>query len=302
MEKIAYLAQLAAVLEVCTDKPGNVTSSNDFHDTSYEDFLFSSIALGSAVRNAAEKGFSAGVGDIPVSEIGVGELIKKGIYDIGGSHLGGNTHLGMLMLFIPLAAGAGLCISKSVSFEKDLRRFTDQVIRDSTVRDSIDFYDAIKSANLGSIGSVGGICGPLCKPHIRFHELMEVSSPEDRIASELAGGMELTFEFSLATLENIFKGTCSIREAILQTYLILLSGFPDTLIVKKAGLRKAAEVSDKAKEILELRGIFTPEGRDAIAEFDSFLRKEGNLLNPGTTADLVGAALFVWFIMNRFEY
>jgi triphosphoribosyl-dephospho-CoA synthase len=32
---------------------------------------------------------------------------------------------------------------------------------------------------------------------------------------------------------------------------------------------------------------------DALAEFDASLRSDGNALNPGTTADLVTAVVFV---------
>ena len=39
-------AQLACVLEVSAEKPGNITPSHDFDDTSYEDMLRSGIALG----------------------------------------------------------------------------------------------------------------------------------------------------------------------------------------------------------------------------------------------------------------
>ena len=36
---VAGAAQLACVLEVSAEKPGNITPSHDFHDTSYEDML-----------------------------------------------------------------------------------------------------------------------------------------------------------------------------------------------------------------------------------------------------------------------
>src|SRR5919202_1960579 len=45
-EAVAGAAQLACVLECSAEKPGNITPSRDFADTSYEDMLRSAIALG----------------------------------------------------------------------------------------------------------------------------------------------------------------------------------------------------------------------------------------------------------------
>ena len=45
-DSVAGAAQLACVLEVSAEKPGNVTPSHDFDDTSYEDMLRSAIAVG----------------------------------------------------------------------------------------------------------------------------------------------------------------------------------------------------------------------------------------------------------------
>ena len=51
-EAVAGAAQLACVLEASADKPGNITPSHDFADTSYEDMLRSAIALGPELARA----------------------------------------------------------------------------------------------------------------------------------------------------------------------------------------------------------------------------------------------------------
>ncbi|MHA2242920.1 MAG: triphosphoribosyl-dephospho-CoA synthase, partial [Candidatus Thorarchaeota archaeon] len=64
----------------------------------------------------------------------------------------------------------------------------------------------------------------------------------------------------------------------------------DGLIVKKAGADRAENVRALAQRIIEEN----PEGATGgslMAQLDKELRKEGNLLNPGTTADLVSAAI-----------
>ena len=55
----------------------------------------------------------------------------------------------------------------------------------------------------------------------------------------------------------------------------------------------------RARHVLSLGGIGTPEGRRAGVELDAHLRSDGNKLNPGTTADLVAACLFVALRENK---
>ena len=54
-DSVAGAAQAACVLEVSAEKPGNITPSHDFHDTSYEDMLRSGIALGPELGRAGER-------------------------------------------------------------------------------------------------------------------------------------------------------------------------------------------------------------------------------------------------------
>jgi len=92
-------------------------------------------------------------------------------------------------------------------------------------------------------------------------------------------GFALTFEVGLPVLRAF------TRDAIVELHLRLLAHTPDTLIARKAGADAAARVSDGARAVLA--------GRRTLQSFDASLRTEGNKLNPGTTADLVTATLFV---------
>ncbi len=50
--------------------------------------------------------------------------------------------------------------------------------------------------------------------------------------------------------------------------------------------------------VLAAGGVRSAEGRRAVAAFDASLRDATNALNPGTTADLVAATLFVALLEN----
>src|SRR3954463_5534189 len=54
-DSVAGAAQLACVLEVSAEKPGNITPSHGFHDTSYEDMLRSAIAVGPELGRARQR-------------------------------------------------------------------------------------------------------------------------------------------------------------------------------------------------------------------------------------------------------
>src|SRR6188472_1353805 len=85
-ESVAGAAQLACVLEVSAEKPGNVTPRHDFHDTSYEDMLRSAIAVGPELARAGDRG--------------VGETVLAAVKASRGAS---NTNLGIVLLLAPLA-------------------------------------------------------------------------------------------------------------------------------------------------------------------------------------------------------
>jgi triphosphoribosyl-dephospho-CoA synthase len=48
--------------------------------------------------------------------------------------------------------------------------------------------------------------------------------------------------------------------------------------------------------VLRAGAAGTPQGLAAARRLDQRLRRDGNRLNPGTSADLVAAALFIWLL------
>jgi triphosphoribosyl-dephospho-CoA synthase len=85
----------------------------------------------------------------------------------------------------------------------------------------------------------------------------------------------------------------NLEEAIIGCHLQLLSQYPDSLIARKCGKEIAEEASCRAGGVLNASWPNKKEGHDTIAELDGWLRADGHRRNPGTTADLVTASLFV---------
>src|ERR671932_288476 len=88
---VAGAAQLACVLEVSAEKPGNITPTHDFRDTSYEEMLRSAIAVGPELGRAGERR----VGETVLAVVEASRRVAPA-----------NTNLGIALLLAPLAKAA----------------------------------------------------------------------------------------------------------------------------------------------------------------------------------------------------
>ena len=118
---------------------------------------------------------------------------------------------------------------------------------------------------------------------VSLGEAMSAAADRDSIASEYASGYAIVFETGLPLLEQALAFGQGTLEAIVSLHVGLLAAHPDTLIARKAGEEAAQRVSAAARAVRE--------GTLSLADFDASLRRDGNRLNPGTTADLVAATL-----------
>jgi triphosphoribosyl-dephospho-CoA synthase len=122
---------------------------------------------------------------------------------------------------------------------------------------------------------------------------MAGAARRDSIASEYVTDYALTFDTGLPALVAALGDGLAVRDAIVELHLKLLDQAPDTLIARKRGAAAAERVSAGAREVLAVGGVRTDAGRQALQRYDASLREPGNALNPGTTADLVTAVVFV---------
>ncbi|MEM3956468.1 MAG: triphosphoribosyl-dephospho-CoA synthase [Candidatus Bathyarchaeia archaeon] len=320
VEYVRQKAELASVLEVSGwPKPGNVHRTRNYGDSKYEHFLAGAIALGPSIKAAALRGIMAASGKIDLSDIGLGRLIKRAVTDILSSHNGGNTHLGVCLLFIPLSASAAKTYVEEKNFSLSLlRRNFDAIMRAATPVDAVKVYEAIAiagtSRDLGrvSCGRAPDIYDPsaakkIMKGGITLFDVMLESSAYDMIARELVTGMEITFNIGFKELVETFNCTKDINVAIVHTFLKILSEYPDTFIARKIGLKRESEVrravelgvreikwlSEEARRILDLGGLTTERGKAALWSLDDKLHEFGEDYNPGTTADITAASIMV---------
>lgn len=291
--------QLAILLEVSADKPGNVNFAASFQGTRAEHFLASAVAAGPSFQEAAYRGICIAENKLPLSEAGLGELIKLGVKDISEWQRGGNTLLGTIMLFAPIAVAAGMTPTEK-GFKMDffqLRKNIDSVIKASTAMDSVHLYEAIDIAMPSGLNEAPDLSVKdpnskqrLLNENVTLYKVFDIAKDYDDICSEWINNYPITFDQAYPYLmEQLQKG--DQNTAVINTFLKILSEHPDTFIARKAGIEKAREVSAEAKKALQLGGAATAEGKKAITDFDKMLRQAGNNYNPGTTADITAATL-----------
>lgn len=293
---IARAAQAACIMEASAPKVGNVNRRHDFSDCLLEDFLLSAVAIGEPLGR--------------VKAQGVGKTVLAAIQ---ATHrvVPTNTNLGIVLLLAPLA----LAWSRLETGEKTaaggkpselreswLREMTD-VLTGLTAEDTRYVYEAIRLANPGGIGQAQEYDVNLEKsPEITLLEAMRLASDRDLVAREYVNRFHMVFEVGLPFLERVLNAGLPLPLATAETHLFILSQFPDTLIARKGGTSLSQEVQVRAQMVWEKGGFRTEAGRVQTTAFDAWLREGGHPLNPGATADITAAILFVLFLENGLEY
>ena len=257
-----------------TPKPGNVSRGRDLPSLAFRDFVLSAQAIGHAFRSCARRS--------------VGGLILHAVRETR-RHVATNTNLGIVLLLAPLAHAAARPGRRS------LRVRLRETLRALDRKDARDAYEAIRMAKPGGLGrtTAQDISE---RPSATLLECMRLGSDRDAIAREYVTDFSTTFELAVPTLTRMRERHAPLPQAIVETYLTVLSGIPDTLITRKHGPREADAVSREASSILSDGGPATESGRRQLERFDERLRAARPPLNPGTTADLTAAALFVWIL------
>jgi triphosphoribosyl-dephospho-CoA synthase len=260
----ACLAELTAL------KPGNVHAYAAGHRMTVSDFEISAKLSAPAI---AAPGLM------------VGERILTALRRTRDA-ISSNTNLGILLLCAPLAHAA------LQSTGHDLRQKLTASLQALTVEDAANAYEAIRLANPGGLGHSPrhDVREP---PRITLLEAMRVASERDRIAAQYVTDFGDVFGFGLERLTGGRQRWRQFEWAVSSTYLGFLGAFRDSHIQRKFGLETADTVMNEARKLDRLlSGTADPRViLSDLQEFDSALKEKD--INPGTSADLTVATLFV---------
>lgn len=247
----------ACLLECSAPKVGNVTPRHSFEDLTYDHFARSAPITAQWMAQAAQIGVGAAV------EGAASELMRS---------VGQNTHLGIVLLLAPLAASED-------------RSELGTVLNSLTVEDAKAVYRAIRIMEPGGLGKADDQ-DVHDEPTASLLDCMRLAADRDTIAKQYATGFEDVFRFAESLEPADFENDW--QSAVVRLQLRIMAMIPDTLIARKCGKAVAEEGRNRAQVVLD-GGADT----EAISGFDDWLRADGHRRNPGTTADLIAAVLFV---------
>lgn len=269
----------ACRLELMALKPGNVHIHAEGHGMSVTQFLDSAAAIAPVLATPNRP---------------VGEAILRAVEatrDVAGC----NTNLGIVLLLAPLAAAA-LCRDKGEPLRMRLARVLDKL----SVADAADAFAAIRLALPAGLGETPqhDVAEP---PRVDLRTAMAAAADRDLIARQYATAFADVFTFGVARGRSALRRGASAAEAASAIHLGFMALHPDTHIARKHGAAVAERVREQAFRLERRLAVTSVFGGPAfgghsgaarrLLAFDRALKRRG--LNPGTSADLTVACLFV---------
>jgi triphosphoribosyl-dephospho-CoA synthase len=270
---LADCLRLACYAEALARKPGNVHLEARFDDLTIEDFLISADAAAPELARAAD--------------IGVGCAIHEAVAATRRV-VATNTNLGICLLLAPCAAADS---------RTPFRQAIVPVLDALTVDDARWVYGAIRAAAPGGLGKADAQ-DVTDEPVVTLREAMQLAEDRDSVAAQYANGFRDVEAIGVMALSQ--GGSREIESAIIGAHLQFMAELPDTLIARKCGRDVAVESAHRARAVLDA-GFRGRVADDRLQELDAWLRGDGHRRNPGTSADLVAASLFVAMRWGRLD-
>lgn len=285
IRSLAELIHTACMMEVMSPKPGNVAPGKDFADASINDFIKSARVISPIL--AAPEGRT------------LGETILKAV-QATKTVVSHNTNLGIILLLAPLSmVPRGLSLAEGIA----------DVLNSTTIDDSRLVYEAIRIAQPAGLGKTNEQ-DLYEEPTVNLRECMILAADRDMVAAQYANGFEEVLHCGQDWLRHVAATNLPQPQQVSLLSVRLLAAFGDSLIARKCGRHVSELVREKAKKLLDSGWPKEHDGAKRYDEFDGFLREDGNLRNPGTTADIIAAILFAglrdgqfvpdgdWFLRN----
>ena len=273
---IGQCATLACLLEATAPKPGNVHRGSDFENMTFADFVVSAAAIAPAMESAGQRGVGATVLDAVRA---TRRLVPV------------NTNLGTVLLLAPLAA-----VPRSQNLQTGIR----QVLGSLTGRDAEAVYAAIRLAEPGGLGTEDRMDVAQTAPESLL-AAMGAAAERDMVARQYAEGFVQVLENVAPWIAEGRAAGWSVSDAVIHTQLRLLAAWPDSLIARKCGTAVAECASTLAQRVLDAGRPGDEDYFRELGELDFWLRSDGHRRNPGTTADLIAAGLFVVLREGRIQ-
>jgi len=265
--------------EATARKPGNVHPKASFDDaTNYAAFVTSAVVIGPAIALAAD--------------VGVGQAVLDALRATRDA-VHTNTNLGTILLLAPLAA---------VPSTEAIASGIADVLGQLAANDTRAVYEAIRLASAGGLGQTNEADVRSDPPaDLTLVDAMGLAANRDLVARQYVTRFADVFVIADWIAEALSGGS-TLEQAIVHAFVRQLAACPDSLIQRKCGPAVAKDASGRAAIVLTTDEPGGAAYQRALSELDDWLRADGHRRNPGTTADLIAAALFVLLREGRLHW
>lgn len=261
----------ACVLEATAPKVGNVSPGRNFPDLSHLDFIRAADIAAEALEE--KNCFAKAILDATVK---TSEACRS------------NVNLGILLLLGPLYRADELLSERGITLpdQDDWSSAVKDALEDLDAGGELAIFEAISVAAAGGLGRAEKWDVNESHQKVDLIDAMRLAANKDRIARQYVEDFSDLLVNVVPVLRQSILECRDWLRGIGHAQIRLMSRESDSLIARKNGKDVAEAVRDR------VHGVDLGNIQDWVS-LDRELRKQGNQLNPGTTADLIAAGLFV---------
>ncbi|ARE89341.1 triphosphoribosyl-dephospho-CoA synthase CitG [Clostridium formicaceticum] len=275
-----YLSELAIksmLYEVsATPKPGLVDRNNAgaHKDMDFFTFMASSAALSDTFYQCAKAG--AGFEGKALTELmnSIRPIGIQGEKRMFQATQGINTHKGLIFSLGIIVAVAAVQYGETQSLKMNVEKICDKVK---------EMTKGISDRELGNVSKAS--------PSTYGEKLFQKYGVKG-IRGEVESGFHTVRTHSLPILQELIKSGKSMNDTLVQVLLHLMTVTEDSNVLGRHDWEALEYVKASAKELLNMGGMFTEEGRQRLVETDrEFIRKN---ISPGGSADLLAVTMMLY--------
>jgi triphosphoribosyl-dephospho-CoA synthase len=282
---VGRIVTLACLLEVTAPKPGNVHRGADFEDVTFSDFAVSAVVVGEVFDR---------------NDLSIGDSVVESIVETSRA-VGTNTNLGIVLLLAPLVAAA----KAKTEPGKISQANVSECLLGLSTEEGGKIFRAIRLAKPGGMGQSDQLDLNRTEGPVDLMAAMKVSENRDAIARQYVNGFVDVFDQGQRLLKAGRQLFADLNSAIVYAHVAWMAERPDTLIARKCGKEVAVQAQVMAQKVVDSIPQATVDAGARLSdddaqvffgragELDFWLRSDGHRRNPGTTADLIAATLFV---------
>jgi len=280
--KIGSIVLKSILLELsCTPKPGLVDRFNSGanRDMDFNIFIQSTSALAYGFYQLTQLGmdYSNKNETMLLSLRKIGLDIEKKMFEATG---GINTQKGLIFL-------EGLICVSAGSLDKEGMLLSPENI-----------CQRVKKISEGVVHKeLGSLCYSFQEGKLTHGEKLFLKYGVTGIRGEVERGFPTVREKGLPTLQVGLKDGLSFNDASVQSLIHIMTVAEDTNVIYRSNLDFLKNyVQEKAREIIDLGGMYTSKGRKSIQDLDKYFIKKG--INPGGSADLLAVTIALHYLLE----